>query len=310
MAKDTGMTQASVCVIFNQASGKKGETAEAKRAEQLLRENPRLDLRIPRRPSAVTAEVEKAVGEGFGTIVAAGGDGTMGAVVSALVSTDVKLGIVPMGTFNFLARGLGIPEDPAEAIDVALNGEDAPLAVGEVNGHVFLNNASLGAYAAVLGVREGIYRRWGRSRIAAYWSVIVAMLTIYRPLSMRITVDGEACQVRSPMAFVASSAYQLEQYGFDGVDAVREGKLALFLAPDSGRIMLLWRAVKILFGGVRRDVDYRLLVGRDILIETKRGRRLVARDGEKQSMDGPFHFCIRSNAVTVKVPRRTAGTTG
>lgn len=308
MARDFHSPKPSALVIFNSASGKKGQSPESKRASELFKENPRLELRVPDRPSAVTSEVGKAVEDGFSTIVAAGGDGTIGAVVSALISTEAKLGIVPMGTFNFFARRLGIPEDPAEAIAVVLDGADAPLSVGEVNGHVFLNNASLGAYAAVLDVREGVYRRWGRSRLAAYWSVIVAMLTIYRPLSMKIMVDGQVHQVRSPMAFVASSAYQLEQYEFDGVDAVRDGKLALLLAPNSGRLLLLWRAVKILFGGVRRGTDYQLLVGEDIRIETGRTHALVARDGEKQTMEGPYHFYIRRNALTVKVPRNTAAT--
>jgi len=296
------MTTPDVCVIFNPSSGKKKNDARRPELLRLIEDDPRVALCQLDRPQDLEREVKRASAEGFSTVIAAGGDGTISGVAGALVGNGARLGIVPMGTFNFLARSLDIPEGPAEAMAVALDGADAPLDVGEVNGRIFLNNASLGAYAAVLDVREGVYKRWGRSRIAAYWSVVLAMLTLYRPLSMRITIDGTEVMVKSPMAFIASSAYQLEQYDFEGTDAIRDGKLALFVAPDTGRLALLWKAVKILFGGVRRGADYRLFTGREIVIETRRARSLVARDGERERMAGPYRFRLLRDAVTVKVP--------
>ncbi len=296
------MAKPSTCVIFNPASGKKKENVETEALIARMRDEPRLTLRTLGSPTELAGTVAAAVAEGFDTIVAAGGDGTIAGVTAGLMNSDVTLGILPMGTFNFMARSLGIPEDLNAALMVALDGEATPLTVGEVNGKVFLNNASLGAYAAVLDVREGVYRRWGRSRIAAYWSVILAMLTIYRPLRMKVTVDGETRQVRSPMAFVASSAYQLDFYAFEGADEVRRGRLALILAPDGNRLQLLWRATKILFGGIHRGDDYDLHIGTDILIETRRSNRLVARDGEREAMKGPYRFRVRHGALQVRVP--------
>ena len=297
------MAKPDTCVILNPASGKKKDAPEIQAFIDAMRDDPRLELRTLPSPAALNDTVAKAVADGFKTIVAAGGDGTIAGVTSGLRDTGVHLGVLPMGTFNFVARSLGIPEDPAEALEIALGDHDAPLMLGEVNGEVFLNNASLGAYATVLDVREGTYKRWGRSRLAAYWSVIVAMLTLYRPLHMRLTVDGETRDIRSPMAFVASSAYQLEQYDFEGADAVRDGKLVLILAPDTNRVKLLWRAVKILLGGIHRGPDYHMHVGREITIETRRGRRLVARDGENQRMAGPYEFRVLRDAIRVKAPR-------
>lgn len=304
------MSDPDACVIFNPASGKKKQDARAPQLLRLIENNPRIALCQLRKPQDLEREVQRASAEGFATVIAAGGDGTISGVAGALVDNGARLGIVPMGTFNFLARSLNIPEDTEEALAVALDGTDAPLSVGDVNGQIFLNNASLGAYAAVLEVREGVYRRWGRSRPAAYWSVLVAMLTLYRPLKMRITIDGTVVELKSPMAFVASSAYQLEQYNFDGIEAVREGKLALFVAPNSGRLMLLWRALKVLFGGVRRGTDYRLFTGQEILIETRRATSLVARDGERGRMAGPYRFRLLKDALTVRVPPSVPRTDG
>ncbi|RYH00989.1 hypothetical protein EU805_16160 [Salipiger sp. IMCC34102] len=297
------MAAPKICVVFNPASGRKSEDPETEALIARIRADERMELRALDDPGALDRVVEKALKDGFETIVAAGGDGTIAGVTSGLLGHDVTLGMLPMGTFNFMARSLGIPQDFDAALDVILDGDTGTMTVGTVNDRVFVNNSSLGAYAAVLDVREGTYRRWGRSRLAAYWSVIVAMLTIYRPLRMKITVDGESWRVRSPMAFVASSAYQLEQYAFEGADAVREGNLALILAPDSNRLQLLWRAIKILIGGIHRGEDYTLHTGREILIETRRGNRLVARDGERESMPGPYRFSVVPDAIRVKVPK-------
>ncbi len=301
------MAKPDICVILNPASGKKKEDPVTTDLIKRVEGEARLVLRTLDQPSDLTQAVQTAVSEGYTTIVAAGGDGTIAGVTNALMGSDVTLGILPLGTFNFMARSLNIPQEPVAALRVVLEGDTALLTVGEVNGKVFLNNASLGAYAAVLDVREGVYRRWGRSRLAAYWSVIVAMLTIYRPLEMTVTIDGERHMIKSPMAFIASSAYQLDQYEFEGADAVRQGKLALILAPESNRLQLLWRAIKILVGGIHRGDDYCLHIGEDITIETRRGKRLVARDGEREKMAGPYRFVVRRDALQVKVPAASQG---
>src|SRR4051812_22340935 len=64
-------------------------------------------------------------------IVAAGGDGTVSAVASALVDTDIALAVLPMGTLNHFARDLGVPLDPAAAVDIALKGKRRSVDVGE-----------------------------------------------------------------------------------------------------------------------------------------------------------------------------------
>lgn len=288
------------CIILNPRSGSKGrddvdpsdlfETAGA----GFHRLGPKTDL---------ARTVQGALDGGCDIVIAAGGDGTISGVAEHVSDRGIPLGVVPLGTFNYFARSLCIPEDPQEALHWARNGVDKALMVGDVNGRKFINNASLGAYAAVLEVREDIYRNWGRSRLAAYWSVIVAMATLYRPLRMRITVDGEVHDQRSPMAFVAICPYQLDEFGLEGSEAVRDGKLALFVARDAGRLTLFWRAIRIFFKGARKNRDYTLHIGSDILIETSRRHRLVARDGEREPMPGPYRFRALKDALRVRVPR-------
>ena len=293
----------SVCIIVNPGSGKRRGEGLADELDALIADQPsRFNLRRVKRGQDLPRETEQAIAAGFETIVAAGGDGTISAVASRVAGTDRQLGVLPLGTFNYFARSLDLPETLEEAVQVLQDGRAIALHVGEVNGRVFLNNASLGLYPAILERRESIYRRWGRSRLAAYWSVLVALLSFRSPLRLKVTVDGNVRRLRTPFVFVASNAYQLEVFGLEGAEEVRAGRFALMVAPDRGRIGLLLYALRLAFGTIEARRDFELFFGSEILVEDRLPRRLVARDGEREVMASPFRFRMRPEALTVLVP--------
>ncbi|SFR02040.1 diacylglycerol/lipid kinase family protein [Poseidonocella sedimentorum] len=310
MANAQDTTGPRCLVVLNRASGTGTDDTESARIkERLATHGWRAEL-VELSPDSdigaqVIAAVERAEPE---CVIAAGGDGTICAVAAALAGRGTDLGVLPRGTFNYFARRIGVPLELDEAIDAICTGESAPVSLGSVNGEIFINNASIGLYPLILRIRETVYDRWGRSRLAAYWSVLVAMVTVYRPLQMRITVDGTERSARAPMIFAAMSAYQLEQFGFKGAEAIRDGKFALLLAPDCGRFLLIWKALRIAFGGVRQGRDYTLLTGERVVVETRRAARLVALDGERCRMKAPFEFEILRDALRVRIPaERAAG---
>lgn len=86
-------------------------------------------------------------------LIAAGGDGTLNEVVHGLMDLSNAarpvLGVVPLGTANDFATGCGIPRDPEKALALCTEGKPSPIDVGKVNGHWFLNVASVGFGAEV-----------------------------------------------------------------------------------------------------------------------------------------------------------------
>ena len=70
----------------------------------------------------VTGIVRAARARGITLVIAAGGDGTVGAVVNAIAGTDMTLGVLPLGTSNDFARSLDLPLGVEEACAVLVNG--------------------------------------------------------------------------------------------------------------------------------------------------------------------------------------------
>lgn len=291
-------------VIMNAGSGDSDKDADAQRIEAFFADRPGFRLRrMPRGgdPARVAREV---VEERAGIVVAAGGDGTVSAVAGAVAGSAARLGVLPLGTFNYFARGLGIPDDLDGALAVLDTGVPRRIAIGTVNGATFLNNASLGLYPHILRERESIYRRWGRSRLAAYWSVLRALFDFRRPLSLAVRIDGETRRFRTPLVFVANNPFQLELMGLEGGDVLAADRLAVFVAPDCSRLEMAFRALRLAMGQAKPQDDFELLSGAEVVVEAKRAGRQIALDGERRRMASPFRFERKTCALEVLVPAR------
>src|SRR5688572_17214545 len=102
----------------------------------------------------LTDAAREAAAGGAEAVVMAGGDGTMSAGAAALAGGNCPMGILPLGTLNHFARDLGIPADLEGALAIVASGTVKRVDVGEANGRVFVNNASIGLYPHAVAARE------------------------------------------------------------------------------------------------------------------------------------------------------------
>ncbi|GHF09898.1 phosphatase PAP2 family protein [Streptomyces griseoluteus] len=79
-------------------------------------------------------QTARALDEGAALVVVCGGDGTVRAAADQLAGSGVPLAVVPFGTGNLLARNLGLPLTPAEALDAALGGAPRVIDLARIEG--------------------------------------------------------------------------------------------------------------------------------------------------------------------------------
>ena len=236
-------------------------------------------------------------------IVAAGGDGTVSAVASALAGSDVPLALLPTGTLNHFARDVGLPAELADCVRVAVAGNTKAVDVGEVNGRVFINNASIGLYPAIVRRREKQQRRLGRGK---WHAMLWAMHTVLRShpfLYLAIELDGVSQQRRTPFVFVGNNEYLMEGFTMGLRERLDSGVLSVYLSHRRGRIGLLLLALRALFGRLQQAKDFEAANVSELRIESHRHKRLlVATDGEVSALDMPLEFRVRPRALKVIVP--------
>jgi diacylglycerol kinase family enzyme len=158
-------------------------------------------------PDQIRETAKSLVSKRTKRILVCGGDGTVATVAHVVANTGVELAILPGGTLNHLAKHLGLPEDLAEAAEVARTGITRRLDAGRLNDATFLNTSSVGAYEVFVRRRDKLEKRWGYT-IA---SLLAGLQILFRTPLTRVTVevDGVERVYRTPLVFVGVGEREL-----------------------------------------------------------------------------------------------------
>ena len=297
-----------VLVIVN--PGSRGGRAALSSTLVALRETGLLpdvaETTAPRHATVLVRERVSIAPGKYAAVLSLGGDGTAMEVASALAElVDAPpLGIVAGGTANILARSLGIPVNPARAVQALLGAELMTIDIGRiVGGPAFAIGLGVGLDASMIGGTSSALKR--RIGYAAYaLSALRAGLRLER-FRATITVDGKVHVVDASSVLVANFGTVLggllcfgDEIGHaDGIlDVCIYSPVSYFEA-----VRIFWRMVR---GGVSRDCRVRIIRGRHVRIETDPPRPMQA-DGELLGLT-PVDIRVEPNAVRVLVPHATS----
>jgi len=242
------------------------------------------------------------VKKGVELIIAAGGDGTMGSVAGELAGSKAVMGIMPLGTLNHFARDLGIRFDIAEAAKVIAQAKTRKVDIAEVNGHTFINNASIGLYPLMVMDRDGQRKRLGRSKRLAM--LVASLRTMARFHSRRLTLstDGGEAKVDTPLLFVGNNDYQVALPSAGRREALDDGELCVMVMRSKSLPGFLAAIGRALIGIKRREEMVRVSGVKELKVDSPRSHLSVAMDGETVSLKPPLVFRIRPGALNVIAP--------
>jgi diacylglycerol kinase (ATP) len=291
-------------LIAVNARARSGREARAHAAEALRARGHQVVEVAPDTPPDGLSPAILAHRADVDVVVVGGGDGTLLTALDGLVESKLPLVILPLGTFNELARTLGTPADPAAVAALIDEGTPVQLDVGRVNGVRYFNEASLGLSTRVTRLQTGAVKR--RLGMLAIPITTLRALRWARPMHLEIeSEDGSKRVVRALQLTVANS------YRFGGVvenpeASLEDGRLWLY----SIDVRAWWHALGILLAVALRRFphapDTLAVRGQRFVVRSVHGRRHHVYADSERATRLPAEFTIEHRALTVLVPRAAA----
>lgn len=191
-------------VILNPGAGSIEPSAVIATLTERLGEEPgAFEVHESARGEDLADLARRAADRGVDLVVAAGGDGTVSQVASGLVGTDARLGLIPLGTANVLARELGIPIE-TEAACRLLAGPNATAEIDalRVGDHHYFTQVGIGVDALMIrDTTASSKRRFGN--LAYQWSALRWLVGL-QPVRFSISADGESLRTRAAQVLIAN----------------------------------------------------------------------------------------------------------
>jgi YegS/Rv2252/BmrU family lipid kinase len=241
---------------------------------------------------------EAAAAAGRGEIpVVVSGDGLIGKVGGVLAGTGAPLGIVPGGRGNDLARVVGIPADPVEAVAVLAAGDRRRIDVGEANGERFLCIASCGFDSDANRIAN---ETKAISGALVYAYAALKALWQWKPARFTVTVDGAETLVTGYSVVVANS----QAYG-GGMfvapqAALDDGLLDVVITGDVPKRRFLSGLPQVFKGTHIEREDVTSLRGRVVEVAADRPFAVYA-DGDELT-DLPMRVSLLEGALELIAP--------
>jgi diacylglycerol kinase family enzyme len=248
-------------------------------------------------PVDVAALARQAVADGADLLGVAGGDGTQALVAGIAAEHDVPLLVISAGTRNHFALDLGLDrEDPSRCLDALRDGVELQVDLGMIGGRPFVNNASFGAYAAV--VQSPAYRDDKRGTTLDLLPGLLA-----GQQGSRLVARAGNVTIEGPQAVLVSN----NQYGMGDIAGLGRrarldrGTLGMFAVT----VQSAAQAAGLLRG--RNSGGLTSVAGREVVVDADTAQIPVGVDGEALLLDTPVRCTVRPAALRVRVPRDRPG---
>ena len=238
----------------------------------------------------------------FDLILAGGGDGTVNSVASELVGSRVAFGVLPLGTFNHLAKELTIPLDLDQAVTALADGKTIRFDVGQVNGRTFLLFCAVGLYSDMIKHRDAQRKVLGRSKLIAGVIAFFRMFSRWPLMRVKLKVGQESLRRLTPVVFVALSEYQIRALGLEDYSCRCRDRLNIYLAAKTKRRGLLWMMIKGFFGLMKPRKDFEVVTAKQAELAVRARTVRVGVDGEVVDLETPLALGVLAGGLKMRVP--------
>lgn len=284
-------------LIANPAAGSGREKIIEQVRDYLEGKGASIELYLTGKRGDAVLAAKMASEEGFDTVVAMGGDGTLNEVVNGLAGSSVNLGFIPLGTVNVFALETGIPMDPLKACDVIVSGSPKKISLGRVNDRYFILMAGIGFDAYVVyGVSLRLKRLSGR---ISYIVKAITSLFTYPGNLLEVILDNGK-RVEGYGVVVGNARYYGGRMSVTPSAELTRGDLEVCIFKGKGLVTMLRYVLGIMRG---KHLDYSDVECHTVkgLKVTSQGKSYIQVDGD-ESGELPAEFSVMKDGVSVILP--------
>lgn len=292
-------------ILANPSSGKKQAEEYAKNTKELYEKKGwQATIKITQEKADISRFTKEACENEFDILIVLGGDGTVSELVNALKKVKQKptIGIVPTGTVNNIAQGLGMNTDPEKAVNELIEGSQKTIDVGEINDQLFVSSISAGSIpATVWKVSKEQKEKLGP---LAYFIEGLKSLNDNEPYSVEIRLDNQEpieIDLSLLVVGVSNSIFGID-YFFDNAH-YDDKKLHLFCVKQTnlGKQFVTFSRVLTNNEVTSEDNIAFSTTFEQASFQLKQGKTNVALDGEK-GPTFPLTVKIHPHFVNFLVP--------
>ena len=280
-----------ILVILNPAA----RSARAKNTWKKIERFPHCTLRTTSAPGDARAAAERAVGEGFTTIVAAGGDGTINEVVNGIAGSEVALGILPVGTMNVFAAELGLPGGLDEAWSIIRAGHTRRIDLARANSRYFVQLAGVGLDAQVVEETS-----WNFKKNFGPLSYVISAAQIASRKPPRLLVEADGVEREGSFVLIGNGRYYGGPVAFFKDARNDDGKLDVLIFKNLGYLDIVRYLGTVIVGKHTSLSDVEYFQTKKAVVSSEQNVPVEV-DGEVV-MQLPVTFRISSRKLRVVVP--------
>jgi len=294
------MKKERLLFIVNPISGNTQKESFPAFAKEVI-DATRFDYQItftegPRHASEISRQ---AVDDKYDIVVAVGGDGTINEVARCLINTDTKLGIIPSGSGNGLARHLNIPLSFEGALKLINKGSSSKIDTATINNEVFISIAGVGFDALV----AKLFAEDPGRGFFTYFKIVAARFQQYRPKSYELILEnGDRIKTRAFFIAFANS----NQFGYNTTIApqaeLNDGLLDVCIVQKPTIFEMPAIINLLLLKMIHRSRYVQVFKTSELIVKRKKNR-VINLDGEPIRLKKNLHIKVNPLSLNVIIPR-------
>ncbi len=251
--------------------------------------------------------VQSSINQGFVNIISVGGDGTLHNIVNGImsqdtvISTNISVGVIPIGTGNDWVKTYGIPKDIESVIQIIKNGNTKQQDIGKIelldqdNLPIYFNNLAGVGFDGFVVNKVGKYKHFGA---LAYLIGTVMGLFAFKNFVVEISLNTETITTKSLMILIGLCKYSGGGMQLTKTPHPSDGLFDITLAEDFNKWDIVKNIPKLFNGNIVNFKKAQSFKAESVVVKIlQEDKPFIQADGELIGVED-FKVCILQNAFS------------